>query len=235
MLDFAEDNGPLERRSKSRKRRIESTVVDAVTTLPSDMLKAWQLNYATNMKQLRTIRSTPSSRTIAKKNAESLTWAYGGAILHPHLQSLFCKSSRAMIESDKVDKSRGADTGIPAAMSALSNDLNVEAPLQDNPNFKDDVELGRRAVAEDYDMPSVNNSVFPWNLSREGSLLRSFSAVHGTGQDTLATQTTPRQFSFVPTPTLRSRQNSAIPSKRQSGLGLLERLDSVDAPGMKLV
>lgn len=229
MLDFAEDKVSTVTKSTSRKRRCQRAILDSVTVLPSALLKAWQADYVVNMQQLRKDRNSQSSRKLTRKNAELLTRTYGGAVLHPLIQTLFCKASRTEAHKTVVDRFP-SDCGRPNA--AVSESPNIEVPMQDNIVPRDEVELGRRATLEAQDMPSADNSVFPWNASREGSLLRSLSAIHGTAQDTLATQTTPRQFSFVPTPTLRSRQNSALAVNRLSGLEPLERLDSMDAPGM---
>ncbi|CCG81129.1 Meiotic cohesin complex subunit rec85 / FY16936)) [Taphrina deformans PYCC 5710] len=221
-MDFSEEKPIITQAvAKSRKRKAHVLTLDNAIELTSIALKDWQSSYLESMKKHKSMRISKQDKNILDENAKLYTWAYQGRVKHPLLQEVFCRRL-AGVSAQKRDP--------PTHEIDLLADLDVtqlepEVALGDN-ILNSEVELGLRAGTEEREFLSGQNSLLPWNMSREGSQARSVS---GTGLSTNSLLNTPRQFSFLQTPILRSRQASVRPGSRASGaigMGGLERVDS---------
>lgn len=233
-LDFIADHLPnlddIRTAARNAKRRSRVLVLDDTIEIASKVMKDWQTDYLGLMQRKKAKTISRAQKLVVEKNAELFVWGFRGEIRHPSLKNFFdqhlVRSPFGKQESNEAswrDTNDRLDPEIPGP--------DIELPMQDT--AYEDVEVGRRVDTEDRDMQSGHYSVLPWNVSREGSL----NAPSGTvlpGARSASVQSTPRQFSFMQTPMIRSRQTSLRPGSLQSGavgMGILERLDSQDMPG----
>lgn len=206
MLEFIEEDNHLaysmpDRPKKTRKRK--SHVLDSVIEINSVTLKTWQSQYLSHMRMQTSKRSRSNVKHLTSQNAVFCVYDFRTPIRHPTLRLLFVErhnpnsprmtlGQRASPEADKLSKSQ------------------VEVPLVTNLAMGedvDDVELGRQLSAEEQDSLE-RESTLPWNMSREASQARSVSGT-GLRMYPASIQSTPRRFSFLPTPVLPSRPVSA--------------------------
>lgn len=228
MLDFADEPvsvlavAPV----RPRKRRARVLDLDTAIEVSSTELKSWQTRFLENMKKQTVSRKTAREKAVLKNNAKIFVWEYRGEIIHPDLRRIFCvRRPTQVFERDQPVAVLGSEEFQQSFQFA-----EPEAPMQQE-ILDRDIEIGRRAPSDEQDGQSLRLSTLPWNLSREVSAVPSVSGNAMLGG--LSSLNTPRQFSFIQTPVLRSRQTSARPGSRISGavaLGGLERLDSLDPP-----
>lgn len=218
ILDFVDEPVPQVELAHTRKRKQRVLTLDESIEVASTVLRGWQESYLPSMKKLKHKNPSRTDRAIWNCNGQLFTWCFRGEVLHPGLKRSFCRAPAQEVHPN-------ADSQLEVTANHNLLDLEPDFGRQLLP-ATEELELGRRDIVNDEDRLSTRDSLLPWNFSREGSILRSVSDARVSNA---SAQETPRSFSFMQTPILRSRQSSLRPSNRGStnfGPGALERVDS---------
>lgn len=175
------------------KRKVSTLTIDLQTELPANDLIEWRDQYIAIMRDRRASQTNRRSKAIAEANARYFVHQYTHSFMRTGLFEFYTQQSTSNYQTVLAAELK-YDLETARGYSRQSERNTREYAMSE------DVELGRGNNESDFMID--RSSMFPWNLTEEGSIARSMAS---HSQPSKSVQGTPRHFSFMHNPTISSR------------------------------